>query len=419
MAAAHRQRAGGAANLLHGLSLQRSLEARFARLIAGDGDDAQALPGCTWAVFARGRAIEAGAVGFADPIAQRPLRADTPMRVASISKIATALVVLQLADSGRLSLDADLSDALGFALRNPAHPDAPITARQLLSHTSSMRDGEVYWAGLGERMADFFTPGAAYWEDGGHWSADAPGARFAYCNLGFGVLATLVERVENTRFDLVARERLIGPLGLSGGFNWSGASEATVARGAPVWRRIDGAWAGQVDDPLPIGRTPTFLNPSALDLSSYTLGDNGALFSPQGGLRASVLDLVRLGWLLMGPAAPFLTPETLAAMRTPHWRLAGDNGDSEDGYWRAYGLGLQVLEPGDGSSIEGQTAALIGHPGDAYGLRGGLWLDPTRARGFAFLFNGGPDDPVRAPGVRSAFLRSEEQAMQALYEAMA
>lgn len=394
------------------------LEARLQRLIAGNGDEAQALPGCAWALIRNRRISDSGAVGFADPLQRRRLRATSPMRVASISKLTTTLLAMQQVDAGRITLDDDVSDALGFALRNPAFPETPITLRLLLSHTSTMRDGEVYWAGLGERIADFFTPDASHWENGGHWSSEhPPGAYFKYCNLAFGVIATIVERLEGERFDLVAHERILHPLGLDAGFNWSGSEDSYVARGAPLWQRAGDTWEAQLDDPLPVGRGGIFLNPNNLSLADYRLGDNGPLFSPQGGLRASARDLARIGCLLLGPGAPFVSPASLQAMRTLSWRYDGANGDAEGGIWRGYGLGMQIVEPGEGSPIANLQRPLVGHSGDAYALRGGLWLDVERGAGFVFLFNGGPDEATRARG-QSGFLRSEEIAMQALHEAV-
>lgn len=355
--------------------------------------------------------VEAGAVGCADPRTQRPLTPDTPMRVASISKIATALVVMRLVERGAIDLDADC----GWPwLRNPAFPDAPITPRQLLSHTSSMRDGAVYWAGLGERIADFFTPGAALWENGAHWSAShPPGAYFTYCNLGFGVLATLSERAAGTRFDLLAHELVLAPLGLAAGFNWSECPPDFIAAAAPIFRLTGSGWRAEVDDPPPVAAGRVFLNPYNRPLTDYVVGENGALFSPQGGLRASVRDLACLARLLLAGGAPLLAPETFAAMGAPAWRDDGANGDSESGVWRAYGLGLQLIEPG-ASPIAAQRNALIGHSGDAYGFRGGVWADREAQRAFAFVFNGGPEDDVRARG--AGFSRAEEIAMATLHD---
>jgi CubicO group peptidase (beta-lactamase class C family) len=362
-----------------------------------------------------GDANRSGAVGFADPRTRRALRADTPMRVASISKIATTLVVMKLVEERRLSLDADIADILGPWARNPAFAE-PIRVRGLLSHTSSMRDGEVYWAGIGERIADFFTPGAAHWEGGAHWDrAQGPGRFFTYCNLGFGILATVVERITGERFDLVAHETLLGPLGLEAGFNWSESDREFIARGSPVWRRGDAGWEAQADDPLPAGAV--YLNPDNRPLADYHPGENGALFSPQGGLRASAEDLAELGLVLIRGGAPAFRSPVVDRMLASPWRFDGANGETGNGLWRAYGLGLQIIEPGASSPIENQRRALVGHSGDAYGLRGGLWLDLTAKNGFVFLFNGGPQDENRKRGARSAFSRPEEVAMQLLHDA--
>ncbi|MGE3928864.1 MAG: serine hydrolase domain-containing protein [Hyphomonadaceae bacterium] len=396
-----------------------ALEARFERLIAGDGDEAQALSGCAWAIIRNGRIAASDAVGYANPLTRRHLRADAPMRVASISKLATTILILQQVDAGRIGIDDDVSETLGFSLRNPAFPSAPVTVRLLLSHRSSMRDGAVYWGALGERLSDFFAPGGVRWEDGAHWDeAQPPGAYFKYCNLGFGVLATLVEKLEGKRFDIVAHESLLHPLGLDSGFNWSGSEDAYIARGAPLWQPENGAWAAQLDEPLPVGRAPLFLNPNELPLAGYSIGENGLLFSPQGGLRASVRDLARIGALLIGHSAPFLSAQSLALMQTQSWRFDGANGDDENGFWRAYAHGMQIIAADDPACpIANLRRSLVGHSGDAYGLRGGLFLDPQARSGFAFLFNGGPADDVRARGARSGFLRSEEAALGALYDA--
>lgn len=99
------------------------------------------------------------AEGLADRASGRAVTVDDPVRVASISKLVTALGVMRLVDAGALDLDRDVSDYLGWRLRNPAFPDTPISLRLLLSHQSSLIDGgELYIVPLGttvrERLAD-------------------------------------------------------------------------------------------------------------------------------------------------------------------------------------------------------------------------------------------------------------------------
>ena len=82
---------------------------------------------------------------------------DHKMRVASISKLVVAIGVMRLVEQEKADLDADVSGYLGWTLRNPNHPTQIITLRQLLSHTSSVRDAGKYFiaAGKGEPR-DFF-----------------------------------------------------------------------------------------------------------------------------------------------------------------------------------------------------------------------------------------------------------------------
>src|SRR5947209_18657054 len=78
--------------------------------------------------------------GIADPQSGRRVTVDDPVRVASVSKMVTAIGVMKLVDEGRLNLDRDVSDYLGWRLRNPSFPDRPITLAMLLAHTSSVRE---------------------------------------------------------------------------------------------------------------------------------------------------------------------------------------------------------------------------------------------------------------------------------------
>jgi CubicO group peptidase (beta-lactamase class C family) len=80
---------------------------------------------------------EAGVVG-------RDVAIDDPVRVASISKLVGALAVMRLVDQGKIVLDRDINDYLGWRVRNPAFPDQPITMQQLLTHRSGIRDNVDY-----------------------------------------------------------------------------------------------------------------------------------------------------------------------------------------------------------------------------------------------------------------------------------
>ena len=225
------------------------------------------------------RAGERGgfAEGLADPREGRTVTLDDPVRVASVSKLVVALGVMKLVEQGRLDLDADVSAYLDWTLRNPAFPDRPISLRQMLSHTSSIRDqDDQYAVPLGETVAEAVArPGS--WD-----RVHPPGeAYFAYANMNFPIVASAMERVTGERFDLWMRREILDPLKVDACFNWPSCSDVAVGRAVALWQ--DGK---PVRDDLSGRRPdcPVFVREGQpCDLSHWRPGENGSLFSPQGG----------------------------------------------------------------------------------------------------------------------------------------
>ena len=100
----------------------------------------ESIPGLAIAVIKHRQIVRLEGHGFADVASRRLMTADTPMNIASISKPILGITLLQLKDKGLLDLDADISAYLPFRVRNPHFPTAPITLRQLATHTSSIAD---------------------------------------------------------------------------------------------------------------------------------------------------------------------------------------------------------------------------------------------------------------------------------------
>lgn len=357
-------------------------------------------PAYAWATFDRAGITASGAAGLADRARGRALTIDDPARIASVSKLVVALGAMRLVEQGRLDLDRDVSDYLGWPLRNPAFPGRPITLRLLLSHRSSLRDGIDYAVPFGTTLESALADPAAF--DAEH----PPGTFFRYSNLNFPVIAAAMERSAGERFDRLMARLVLAPLGLDACFNWTTCSDAAIARAAVLYEP-DGR---VIRDDLG-GRRPDcpVLAPNGCDLAAYRLGGNGALFSPQGGLRISVRDLTAIGRMLLARGGTFLSAASIATLTDPVWRHDGGNGDTESGFFCAYGLAVQRLAtPREGcrDDLFGGGRAMIGHDGDAYGLRSGLWIDPARGTGIAFFATGNGDDPQR--GRHSAFRAIEE-----------
>jgi CubicO group peptidase (beta-lactamase class C family) len=125
----------------------------------------------------------------------------TLFQIASISKTITATAIMQLRDKGLLKLDEDVSKFLKFSVRNPKHPDQPITFRHLLTHTSSINDSDAIYStyatgdpimSLEEVVTQYFTARGSLW-DRKNYGKNAPGAKERYSNAGFALLGYLVE----------------------------------------------------------------------------------------------------------------------------------------------------------------------------------------------------------------------------------
>jgi CubicO group peptidase (beta-lactamase class C family) len=415
-----------------------ALDAGLDAVIAGEVAGSPQLAGLQVLVLQGGQVVYEYAGGFARLTADGPLpmSLEHRMRVASISKLVVAIGLLRLVESGQVDLDADVSDYLGFSLRNPNFPDIAITPRMLLSHTSSIRDGSYYWLAAGERFADFFTPGRPHYEDGAHFAAAAeqrPGAWFSYANLNFGVVAAIIERVSGQRFDGYMRREVLRPLGLRASFNVCDLSATRPDEIATLYRKRDAAenwqpggdWVAQLDDAVfacHYGRDPIRRGaaPGTI-LPGYVPGENPTLFSPQGGLRASVRDLSVIARMLLAGGLwdgfRILDEETVRAMRTPHWRYDAErvNGDTGEGpntapqrpLFTGWGLSMQLIDPNDWGLGEAPRP-LAGHLGDAYGLIGQFWLDFEHGDGLIALVTGAGDDPDRHPGATPLYRPSEE-----------
>lgn len=373
------------------------------------------IPGAAFALFEGNRVLSSGAIGMGQ--VGKSLNLDTKVRVASISKLSTAIAILKLAQDKKINLDSGCSQHLGFALRNPLYPESPITPRMLLSHTSGIRDGDNYMGVVGETLESFFVKGGAQYKDGQHWANGATSlGGFCYSNLGMGVVAQIVENITGERFDKYVKRILFDVLNIDCGFNWSGIPENAVENSSPLYRRKNESdeWVVQVDGDMMSKKRPTIFTKDGKSLDDYKIGTNGLLFSPQGGLRASINDLIKIAQVLMGHHG-ILRFDTIENMRQIVWHHEKINvqDGGEDGSFQAFGTGIHHLLADDNCPIIGLKSDMLGHYGEAYGLLGGLWFEPKTQKGFIYFINGSLENP---PKGRTGLFAIEEQIMQAACE---
>ncbi len=274
-----------------------------------------------------------------------------PWAIGSVTKVFVAVVVLQLAQEGRLDLDAPVGPRLP-GLPGVAH----LTARQLLQHTSG--------------LAEYLHTAPVEREPRRAWPARdlvavalargpvaAPGAGYHYANTNYLVLGELIEQVTARPWHAEVRRRLLEPLGL----------DQTGYAGEPSAARIG---AGHLRD------GGTFLD--ATDRWHPSLG--GAA----GGMYATSADLLAFTVALF--EGRLLDARHAAEMR------AFVPGEDQGHVAHAYGLGLERY------TLNGLT--LLGHMGTASAHGAFIGYDPASRTAVAVQVN------AASPGT-SAILAAE------------
>jgi CubicO group peptidase (beta-lactamase class C family) len=364
---------------------------------------------------------------------------DTLFRVASVSKFVTALGAMKLVEQGKLSLDADIGDYLGYRLRNPHFPDQPITLRMLLTHTSSLRDEGGFKFAPSVDLKEVLLPGGPHYGKGAMWDAShAPGAWFAYVNFNWGLLATVMERAGGERFDRLMRRLVFDPMALKAGFYLADFAPARVEDVATLYRKREkdgdevwdpqGPWIAQADD---FGSEAPAAPPG---LDNYKTGSNGTVFGPQGSLRISTADLAQIMLMLMNggrhDGRQILAPQTVASMFSRQWTLSAANGSANGdggsyrGLYHAWGLGNQqftdtsIVKDGKASGdrlVEGGGFKGVGHLGWSWGLNALFAFDPATKNGMIYVSTGVGADPDKQPGRFSSEARFQERITDAVY----
>jgi CubicO group peptidase (beta-lactamase class C family) len=277
----------GAASLGSGAEATFEPSARIDALFAGKAGGK--WPGAAVVVLRDGMVVHSKAYGLANVEQGLANTPRTKFRLASVSKSFTALLVLQLVEQGRVSLD----DPLQKYLPGIAGGDV-MTIRHLLSHTAGMPDFMSF-----EEAAKLPRE-------------SAPGERLNYSNLGFQALGRVVEKVTGKSYEARLRETILDPLGMkdsgggwpagpsegratgylfdpaSGGVVLAETSNADPASGGlystaeDMARWVEGLLDGRIVSPATVEKawTPVALNDGRRGAYGY-----GFMLAPYRGLR--------------------------------------------------------------------------------------------------------------------------------------
>jgi CubicO group peptidase (beta-lactamase class C family) len=299
--------------------------------------------------------------GFADIASGVPISKNTVFRVGSITKVFTAIAVMQLCEEGLVDLDAPAGNYLrSYELVSAPAGFPPPTLRHLLTHTSGIPEVR--------HIVDLFHPQAGPFEGravlsvkfgeplpavaeyyrGGLRVVAQPGTVFAYSNHGFATLGQIIEDVSGTTLERYFQERIFQPLGMS---------NTGLVRSAPIAARL---------------------------ATGYTLGRHGAQVVPDrdwitaagGGIYSTTSDIARfMTALIRGDThghGPVLDPAALVKMFDAHYR--------PDPRLPGWGLGFIRAEAG--------AYRLVGHDGVVPGFNSKFLVAPDDGVGVVAFTNG-------------------------------
>jgi D-alanyl-D-alanine dipeptidase/CubicO group peptidase (beta-lactamase class C family) len=251
-----------------------------------------ALPGLSIALADGNDIVWTAGFGVEEPGRKRPVAADAPFRVASISKLCTATAVMQAVERGELDLDADVATYLP-TVRPRGFAEHKLTLRHLMTHTGGvLREPPV------GHYFDLAPPALAVVAGAlaGTELVAAPGSLFKYSNAGVACVGRLLEARAGVAFADLVQRTVLTPLGLPRA-RFSGNGDERVLQGV-MW-----TYDGRA---IPTPRVDLGLGPAA-------------------NLCASMPDLVRMAqsWFLGAHRAPhaLLREETLRAMFTPQFNF--------------------------------------------------------------------------------------------------
>jgi CubicO group peptidase (beta-lactamase class C family) len=313
--------------------------------------------GLSVAVVRNNHIIYTHSFGYKDAESKIPLNDSDIFRIASISKSFSATSIMQLMEAHKLSLDDDFSKLIGFKIRNPAYPNTVITLKMIMSHTSSINDSQGYF------NLDVINPD----KNPGYakcYNSYEPGAGYAYCNLNYNMVGTVIEKISGERFDRYVKHHVLDPLGLYGGY----CVDSLDSRRFVTLYDYDSVSKKLKADPAAYA-------PRTEEIKNYVMGHSTPTFSPTGGMKISATDLARYMIMHMdygkSNRVRIISKKSEKLMQTKV-------SDGEGGY----GLALRASS----DLIPGKI--MMGHTGSAYGLYSAMFFQPKEKFGIVVITNG-------------------------------
>lgn len=302
--------------------------------------------------------------GFANKVGKEPVTEETYFKLASVSKLVTAVSVMKLVENSQLDLDQDIGEILGdpaYHAANPNYPKIALTSRMLMTHTAAINDSAGAFAGMKPLNATL-NPKENKKKSG--FLKVKPGTEYKYSNYGAGIMGCIIEAVTEKRLSDAARELIFDPMGIDAAYDphllqdpekivstYNADGSGNITRSY----RLKQKYREEID-----------LDKDYAD--SY------------GGVWIRGEDLCRIGIMLcdMGviDGRRILEEDTVREMLSSQQGKGGITVDSP------YGLNVERVT----NLLRGKM--LYGHQGMANGVLCNLYFDPETRFVFALLTNG-------------------------------
>jgi CubicO group peptidase (beta-lactamase class C family) len=330
------------------------------------------IPGAAIAIVKNDQVEYLQGYGEADA-AGRAITPQTPFLLASVSKSFTALAVNQLAEAGKLDLDAPVQKYLSWFRAADEQASTQITVRELLNHTSGFSEADGNRINLDAGLTE-----AALITNMKRVSTlnliNTPGAAFEYSNVNYGLLGAIVETVSGQSFESYVQKNILDPLDM---------------------KHSHPSWAAARSDGASSGYYPFFGTPIVYDkFMPYS-----RVITPWAGIFASAEDMAHYMIAQLNDGRygdkSILSPQGMTALHQPGVQIDK---------WTGYAMGwfvypdFDLANPNQTNNPSSYSLPIsYYHEGSWAGFRSISILIPQEKTGITLLMN------ANDPEIESAF----------------
>jgi len=319
--------------------------------------DYENLPGLTAVVTDKKETKWTGSFGFSNGV--QPMRVENTFSICSISKLFTAVAIMQLVEDGKINLDDPIQKVLPWFDINNDFKDAPeLTIKSILSHSSGLprESNHPYWS-----WPDFPFPTKQDVIDElkNQEMLYPPSKYYQYSNLGLSLLGFIVEEVTQTNFDDYVNQNILIPLSMNNTKTYMSTED--------------------YGKNLTLGYSSLNRNNEREKVNFF----NADGIAAAAGFTSNVEDLAKFArWqidLVKSLEKNILSPETLKLMHEIHWD------DELTSVTRGLGFGVY--------NFDGEN--WVGHGGSCPGYRSQLYINTNKELAYSVMINSSGTSPTK------------------------